>query len=57
MSGKNKVENMAQKARGKAEETTGKAVGNERLTAKGKIDQAAADAKQAGEKAKDALKH
>ncbi|GAA1120976.1 MULTISPECIES: CsbD family protein [Streptomycetaceae] len=57
MSGKNKVENMAQKAKGKATETAGKAVGNERMTAKGKIDQAAADAKQAGEKAKDALKH
>ncbi|WP_431682471.1 CsbD family protein [Kitasatospora sp. KL5] len=57
MSGTKKVENVAQKAKGKAEETAGKAVGNERLTAKGKIDQAAADAKQAGEKAKDALKH
>ncbi|MEV7175209.1 CsbD family protein [Kitasatospora sp. NPDC093679] len=57
MSGKHKAENMAQKAKGKAEETAGKAVGNERLTAKGKIEQSVADAKQAGQKAKDALEH
>ncbi|GJF33198.1 UPF0337 protein [Kitasatospora sp. NE20-6] len=56
MSGSDKVQNVAQKAKGKAEEAAGKAVGNERLTAKGKADQTGADIKQAGEKVKDAFK-
>ncbi|WP_405010150.1 CsbD family protein [Kitasatospora sp. NBC_01539] len=56
MSGSDKVQNLAQKAKGKADEATGKAVGNERLTAKGKAEQTGADLKQAGEKVKDAFK-
>ena len=40
---------------GKVKEATGKATGNESIEAEGKADQAAADVKQAGDKAKDAL--
>ncbi|MDH6143497.1 MULTISPECIES: CsbD family protein [Kitasatospora] len=57
MSGEDKVKNVAEKAKGKAKEAAGKAVGNERLTAEGKADQVSGDAKQAGEKVKDAFKH
>ncbi|MFJ9948502.1 CsbD family protein [Kitasatospora sp. NPDC091207] len=57
MSGEDKAKNIAQKAKGKAEEAAGKAVGNERLTAEGKADQVSGDAKQAGEKIKDVFKH
>ncbi|HEY0999603.1 MAG TPA: CsbD family protein [Streptosporangiaceae bacterium] len=42
--------------KGKAKETAGQAVGNERLEAEGAADQAGADVKQAGEKIKDAGK-
>ncbi|MFE7515997.1 CsbD family protein [Streptomyces sp. NPDC057540] len=52
-----KAKNMGKSAKGKAKEVTGKVVGNESLEAKGRVEQAAADAKQAGQKAKDALKH
>ncbi|TQF01149.1 CsbD family protein [Kitasatospora acidiphila] len=57
MSGEDKVKNVAEKAKGKAKEAAGKAVGNERLTAEGKADQVSGDAKQAGEKVKDVFKH
>ncbi|MDH6129024.1 CsbD family protein [Kitasatospora sp. GP82] len=57
MSGEDKVKNVAEKAKGKAKEAAGKAVGNERLTAEGKADQVSGDAKQAGEKIKDVFKH
>ena len=52
-----KAKNMAQKAKGKMKETTGDAVGNESLEAKGTREQIAGDAKQTGQKAKDTLKH
>ncbi|MFG3041371.1 CsbD family protein [Streptomyces sp. NPDC048330] len=52
-----KAKNVGQSVKGKVKETTGKAVGNESLEMKGRAEQAAADAKQAGEKTKDALKH
>ncbi|MCM2428720.1 CsbD family protein [Streptomyces sp. RKAG337] len=51
-----KAENIADKAKGKIKETVGKTVGNERLEAEGKADQAKGDAKQAGEHIKDAFK-
>ncbi|MFE4601427.1 CsbD family protein [Kitasatospora indigofera] len=57
MSTGDKIENTGEKLKGAAKETAGKAVGNERLTAEGKADQAKADIKQAGEHAKDALTH
>ncbi|MFG2819592.1 CsbD family protein [Kitasatospora sp. NPDC048365] len=52
-----KIKNTAETMKGKAKEATGKATGNESLTIKGKAEQAKGDAKQAGQKAKDALKH
>ncbi|MFD8142934.1 CsbD family protein [Streptomyces sp. NPDC059708] len=52
-----KAKNIGQGAKGKVKETTGKALGNESLEAKGRAEQAVADAKQAGQKAKDAMKH
>lgn len=51
-----KAENAADEFKGKVKEGWGKLTDNERLEAEGKADQAAADIKQAGEKAKDALK-
>jgi uncharacterized protein YjbJ (UPF0337 family) len=51
-----KAKNKAQEVKGKVKETTGKAVGNERLEAEGVADQTAGDVKQAGEKVKDAAK-
>ncbi|WP_100836795.1 CsbD family protein [Kitasatospora fiedleri] len=56
MSTGDKIGNMADKAKGAVKETTGKAVGNERLEAEGKADQAKGDLKQAGEHVKDAFK-
>ncbi|MFK8906642.1 CsbD family protein [Streptomyces sp. YS-3] len=52
-----KVKNAGKTTKGKVKETTGKAVGNESLEAKGRGEQALGDVKQAGQKAKDALKH
>ncbi len=57
MSTHDKVENAAEKAKGKAKEAAGKTVGNERLEAEGKADQAKGDLKQAGEHVKDTFKH
>lgn len=51
-----KLSNAADKAAGKAKETTGKATDDERLEAEGKADQGVADLKQAAEKVKDAFK-
>ncbi|MEU6879477.1 CsbD family protein [Streptomyces sp. NPDC046712] len=52
-----KAKNVAKTTKGKAKEATGKATGNESLELKGRAEQAAADAMQTGEKAKDTLKH
>ncbi len=51
-----KIKNAADQAAGKAKEAAGKATGNEDLEARGYADQATADVKQAGEKAKDTAK-
>jgi uncharacterized protein YjbJ (UPF0337 family) len=56
MSASDKAANAGEKLKGKAKEAAGSAVGNERLRAEGKGDQTAADLKQAGQKAKDAVK-
>lgn len=56
MSTNDKIGNTGDKLKGKAKETAGKAVGNERLAAEGKADQARSDLKQAGEHVKDAFK-
>ena len=52
-----KAKNMAKKTKGKMKESTGEAVGNESLRAKGAREQMASDAKQTAQKAKDTLKH
>jgi uncharacterized protein YjbJ (UPF0337 family) len=51
-----KIQNAGEEAAGKVKETTGRATGNQSLEAEGKADQASANIKQAGEKAKDAVK-
>jgi len=56
MSMGDKTEHAADEAVGKVKETTGKITGNEDLEAKGHAQQAEADVKQAGDKAKDAAK-
>ncbi|KJY44826.1 general stress protein CsbD [Streptomyces sp. NRRL S-444] len=52
-----KAKNVAKTTKGKVKETTGKALGNESMEAKGRGEQMMGDAKQAAQKAKDALKH
>ncbi|TXS40844.1 CsbD family protein [Streptomyces sp. uw30] len=52
-----KAKAMTEKAKGKAKEAVGRAVGNERMTAEGKADQVKGDARQAKEKGKDTFKH
>ena len=56
MSSADKANNKAEEVKGKIKETTGKAVGNERLEAEGAADQTKGNLKQAGEKVKDAAK-
>jgi len=56
MATKDKESNVAENAKGKIKEVTGKATGNDRLRHKGKTDQGKANLKQAGEKVKDAVK-
>jgi uncharacterized protein YjbJ (UPF0337 family) len=56
MSDSGKTEAKADQAKGKAKETVGHAVGNEDLEAEGRGDQARGDLREAGEKAKDAVK-
>jgi uncharacterized protein YjbJ (UPF0337 family) len=56
MSDRNKAEAKTEQAKGKIKETAGRAVGNEELEAEGRGDQAEGDLRQAGEKAKDAVK-
>ena len=51
-----KIRNEAEELGGKAKEGWGKLTDNERLEAEGRMDQAAAGAKQAGEHVKDAAK-
>jgi uncharacterized protein YjbJ (UPF0337 family) len=51
-----KIENTAEVLKGKAKEAAGKVAGDERLVAEGKIDQGMGHLKQAGSKAKDAVK-
>ena len=56
MSGTDKIKNAAEEAVGKGKEAVGDVTGNDKLKAEGKLDQADANLKQAGEKVKDALK-
>ncbi|WP_371483561.1 CsbD family protein [Kitasatospora sp. NBC_00315] len=57
MSAGKKIKHTTETVKGKAKEATGKAVGNESLVVKGKAEQVKGDMGQAGQKAKDALKH
>ena len=57
MSGTDKIENAGEEAMGKGKEALGHATGNEKMEAEGKVDQAKANLKQAGEKVKDAFDH
>ncbi|MEU5631010.1 CsbD family protein [Streptomyces rishiriensis] len=57
MAGEQKSKAKMEQAKGKAKETVGRAVGNERLEAEGRVDQAKGDARQAKEKTKDVFKH
>ena len=56
MGTKDKVKNFSQKVEGKVKESTGRATGNTKLARSGKIDQIAGNAKQTGEKLKDAVR-
>ncbi len=56
MSAADKISNAAENAKGHVKETVGKLTDNERLEAEGRADQAAANAKQAGEKVKDVFR-
>lgn len=56
MGASDKIENFTDEKVGEAKETFGKATDNEDLEAEGKVDQAKADLKQAGEKVKDVFK-
>ena len=57
MSMGDKIKHAGEETVGKVKEATGKATDNESLEAEGKGDQASANVKQAGEKAKDAVKN
>ncbi|MFI9563252.1 CsbD family protein [Streptomyces rishiriensis] len=57
MAGEQKSKAKMEQAKGKAKETVGRAVGNEKLEAEGRVDQAKGDARQAKEKTKDVFKH
>ncbi|MFD7997809.1 CsbD family protein [Streptomyces mirabilis] len=48
-----KAKAKAEQAKGKIKETTGRAVGNERMTVEGRVEKAKGDARQAKEKTKD----
>jgi len=51
-----KIQNAGEEGVGELKEATGRATDNQSLEAEGKADQASANIKQAGEKAKDAVK-
>jgi uncharacterized protein YjbJ (UPF0337 family) len=53
---RNKTRNVAQQAKGKAKESTGRATRNRTLQAKGKADKAKSKAKKTAERVKDRLR-
>ena len=52
-----KLAHKAEAAKGAAKKYFGRATGNTRLRTEGRVDQFAGNAKQAGDKVKDAFKH
>ncbi|MFE2218382.1 CsbD family protein [Streptomyces canus] len=57
MAGDQKAKAKKEQIKGKAKEAIGRAVGNERMEAEGRMGQSKGDARQAKEKAKDTFKH
>ncbi|NEB79101.1 CsbD family protein [Streptomyces sp. SID14478] len=57
MTANEKAKAKTEQTAGAAQEAAGRAVGNERLTAKGRAQQMKGDARQAKEKTKDIGKH
>lgn len=55
MSENNKIKNATEETVGKVKEGVGKATNNDSLKNEGRLDQAKANLKQAGEKVKDAM--
>ena len=53
---RDKARNKGEELRGRTKENVGRATGDEELERQGKTDQSKANLKQAGEKAKDAVK-
>jgi uncharacterized protein YjbJ (UPF0337 family) len=56
VAGDQKAKAKKEQIKGKAKETVGRAVGNERMTAEGRTQKAKGDARQAKEKTKDTMK-
>ncbi|MFF4187680.1 CsbD family protein [Streptomyces sp. NPDC001691] len=56
MAGDEKTQSKVEQAKGKVKEKAGSAVGNERLEAEGRAEQAKGDAREAKEKVKDVFK-
>jgi uncharacterized protein YjbJ (UPF0337 family) len=56
VAGDQKAKAMKEQAKGKAKEKTGRAVGNERMTAEGHAEQKKGDMRQMKEKGKDTLR-
>ncbi|MEU7057986.1 CsbD family protein [Streptomyces sp. NPDC046197] len=56
MAGDQKGKAKKEQIKGKAKETVGRAVGNEKMTAEGQAEKSKGDARQAKEKAKDTFK-
>ncbi|MFF5785771.1 CsbD family protein [Streptomyces sp. NPDC012693] len=56
MSGTEKSKAQAEQMKGKVKESVGRAVGNERMTAEGRADQAKGNAREAKEDVKDNLR-
>ncbi len=52
-----KIAHKAEAAKGTAKKILGRATGNTRLRAEGRVDQFRGNAKQAGDKIKDAFRH
>ncbi|MET9506003.1 CsbD family protein [Streptomyces sp. NPDC006259] len=57
MAGEQKSKAKTEQVKGKVKEAAGRTVGNERLEAEGRAEQAKGDARQSKEKAKDVFKH
>ncbi|MFG2123600.1 CsbD family protein [Streptomyces sp. NPDC048710] len=57
MAGNEKAKAKVEQTKGKAKESVGRALGNERMTAEGQMEKSKGDARQAKEKVKDVFKH